>query len=203
MSATSQNVIRLLSRPIVLRTFLVFVVFFLIFHLSSPIQRHADQYRENLGWKETSHKPPNNEPSYTEVYEPSWSEPLNHSSSVHQPTEAKEELNDCPTFPGLDRVVITVKTGATEALDRVPILLATSLRCAPNVYVFSDMEEDIDDIHIYDALDTISDKVKEHPDFNLYRKQYELKEEGEHIGKSLKGMKDVSCISELGPLFGD
>jgi hypothetical protein len=203
MAATSQNVIRFVSRPFVLRTFIIFVVFILLFHLSTPIQRHTDQYREKWGWTETTHKSHNNNPSYNEIYEPPWSEPSNHSSLTDQPTEAKEELDDCPSMPGLDRIVITVKTGATEALDRIPTLMATSLRCAPNVYVFSDMEEDIDNIHIYDALDTISDGIKDHRDFNLYRKQYELKAEGERIGKNLKGMRDVSCIFDIDSLSWD
>ncbi|KAF4626569.1 hypothetical protein G7Y89_g11592 [Cudoniella acicularis] len=88
-----------------------------------------------------------------------------------------ESHNDdaCSLFSGLERVVITVKTGATESLKRIPTQLQTSLRCAPHVYVFSDMAQMIGETQVYDALDTIPTEVTEgNSDFDIYRKQQEL-----------------------------
>jgi len=81
--------------------------------------------------------------------------------------------DECGGFGG--RVVVTVKTGATEALTKIPTQLQTSLRCAPYVYVFSDMAQKIGETQVYDALDTISPNVTEgNSDFDIYRKQYAL-----------------------------
>lgn len=99
--------------------------------------------------------------------------PKNDTLKIDNP---KNKTSDaCTVFSGLDNVVITVKTGATEANIKVPPLLRTSLRCAPHVYVFSDMAQKIGDLEIYDALDTIPESVKEgNADFDIYRKQQEL-----------------------------
>lgn len=84
-------------------------------------------------------------------------------------------VDGCSVPSGLDRVVITVKTGATEASLKVPIQLQTSLRCAPNVYVYSDMAQKLGDVQVFDALDTIPANVKDgNHDFDIYRKQQEL-----------------------------
>lgn len=95
-------------------------------------------------------------------------------STWHQHGESKF-IDVCRASLGLDRVVITVKTGATEALLKVPTQLRTSLRCAPHVYVFSDMAQKLGTVQIYDALDTIPAAVKDgNHDFEIYRKQQEL-----------------------------
>ena len=39
--------------------------------------------------------------------------------------------------------MVAVKTGATEALEKIPALMQTSLRCAKTVLFFSDLEQDI------------------------------------------------------------
>jgi hypothetical protein len=103
----------------------------------------------------------------------------------------------CTPFTGLERVVITVKTGATEAASRIPVQLRTSLRCAPHVYVFSDMAQKIGDIEIFDSLDETSPAVKdENVDFDIYRKQQELKDP-EKIAAELKTMKNPAYSAEL------
>jgi len=103
----------------------------------------------------------------------------------------------CDEKSQLQRVVITVKTGATEAHKRIPIQLQTSLRCAPNLFIFSDMEDDIGNVHIYDALEGIPDSVKENnSDFDLYRKQKVLNDPVK-IATILGNMKDPRRPEDL------
>ena len=46
-----------------------------------------------------------------------------------------------------------VKTGASEAVEKVPTQMATTLRCAKHVLHFSNLEQDIGQYHLHDALD--------------------------------------------------
>lgn len=45
----------------------------------------------------------------------------------------------CAGFPNTDGVQLVMKTGATEAFDRIPTHLLTSLQCLPDFIIFSDM----------------------------------------------------------------
>lgn len=45
----------------------------------------------------------------------------------------------CASFPNTDGVLLVMKTGATEAFDRVPTHLLTTLSCLPDFLIFSDM----------------------------------------------------------------
>ncbi|KAL3427940.1 glycosyltransferase family 31 protein [Phlyctema vagabunda] len=99
-------------------------------------------------------------------------------------------LDVCSGFSGLENVVITVKTGATEAYEKIPTQLQTSLRCAPHVYVFSDMAQSIGDTKIYDVLEDIPAEITdENPDFDIYRKQ-KILEDPSKIPSILKDFKN-------------
>jgi hypothetical protein len=45
----------------------------------------------------------------------------------------------CASFPSTDGVLLVMKTGATEAFDKVPTHLLTALQCLPDFLIFSDM----------------------------------------------------------------
>ncbi|KAL2819580.1 hypothetical protein BDW59DRAFT_121100 [Aspergillus cavernicola] len=75
---------------------------------------------------------------------------------------------DCPSLPGLDNVLLVLKTGVTEAHDKLPIHRNTTLRCMPNYIVWSDYEEQIADIPVHDVLYNESATLHQLPDFNLY-----------------------------------
>lgn len=98
---------------------------------------------------------------------PSSSAPLlSHSTkpAFHSPTPV------CRQLPGADKVVVMVKTGATEALARIPEQIVTLADCVPNLMLFSDMEQYIGEFHLHDALDEIGEEYKEHhEDFQFYR----------------------------------
>ncbi|KIW14601.1 hypothetical protein PV08_07385 [Exophiala spinifera] len=75
----------------------------------------------------------------------------------------------CRQLPGADRVVVIVKTGATEVFARLPQQLITLAACVPNLMIFSDMEQDVGQFHLYDALDEIGPEYRDHhEDFDFY-----------------------------------
>ncbi|CZT12209.1 uncharacterized protein RCO7_10450 [Rhynchosporium graminicola] len=114
-------------------------------------------------------------------------------------TKIGNENNICSNLTDSIRVAITVKTGATEAAEKVPVQVRTSLRCVPiaNIMWFSDMDQDIADHRLHDALDTIDASVTDgNPDFDIYRKQKEL-QDPLLIASQLRGMKDPSDSSAL------
>lgn len=80
-------------------------------------------------------------------------------------------------------MVIAVKTGATEAMARIPMLLVTFLSCAKDdVLFFSDMEQDTGGVHVHDALvDVVDEAKKVNDDFDLYELQKKLTEYGKDI----------------------
>ncbi|KAI1916673.1 hypothetical protein LOZ53_002852 [Ophidiomyces ophidiicola] len=74
-------------------------------------------------------------------------------------------------MPGMDDVLVLMGTGVTEALEKLPIHLETTLRCVPHYAVFSDFEEEIAGVRTHDVLRSLSDEVKNHdPDFELYNR---------------------------------
>ncbi|KAI1170449.1 hypothetical protein F4777DRAFT_118614 [Nemania sp. FL0916] len=81
----------------------------------------------------------------------------------------------CSRFPNTDGILFIMKTGATEAFDRVPTQLLTTMSCLPqNFLLFSDMEQQIGAHHLYDALAHIDDADKSRiSDFDLYHNQQE------------------------------
>jgi hypothetical protein len=93
-------------------------------------------------------------------------EPKSQSKPIHA-YEANAPA--CRHLPGADKVVIIVKTGASEVFTRVPEQLITLAECAPNFMIFSDMDQQIGEFHIQDALDEIGKEYKEnHEDFQFY-----------------------------------
>ncbi|TGJ81491.1 hypothetical protein E0Z10_g7273 [Xylaria hypoxylon] len=84
--------------------------------------------------------------------------------------------NPCARFPNTDGILFVMKTGATEAFDRIPTQLITTMSCLPdsNFLLFSDMEQQMGPYHIYDALSEVDEVDKDRiGDFDLYRSQQE------------------------------
>ncbi|TVY39540.1 hypothetical protein LSUB1_G004870 [Lachnellula subtilissima] len=109
------------------------------------------------------------------------------TTSIESPKADSTSLPPCP--PGLQNVVIGVKTGASEAESKIPALMTTSLRCAQHVLLFSDLEQDIGPYHLHDSLDAVSPSITDNNrDFDLYFKQKELWETKQDISE-LAGIK--------------
>lgn len=103
------------------------------------------------------------------------------SQSASGPHHYEDAQDNCLRLPGSDQIVVTVKTGASEASDRLPIQLATTLRCVSNVLLFSDMEQQLGQHIIHDALAAVPEFLKAgNSDFDLYRQQQARKSLGWH-----------------------
>ncbi|OKP11071.1 hypothetical protein PENSUB_3507 [Penicillium subrubescens] len=63
-----------------------------------------------------------------------------------------------------------MKTGITEAQDKVPVHLRTTLRCIPNKLIVSDFEEDIAGIRTHDVFRNTSESLLTNSDFALYNR---------------------------------
>ncbi|KAJ5885078.1 hypothetical protein N7495_009588 [Penicillium taxi] len=93
------------------------------------------------------------------------------SSSGTNPEYVGEPAPICPPFPGIDDVLVVMKTGVTEARDKVPIHFQTTLRCIPHYVIYSDFEEVIEGVTIHDAFRTMDPEVMERvPDFDIYNR---------------------------------
>ncbi|CAI7637558.1 unnamed protein product [Penicillium bialowiezense] len=79
----------------------------------------------------------------------------------------------------LDDVMVVMKTGATESLEKVPIHLRTTFQCVPHFAIFSDYEETINGVRTYDVLQNVTSETKEtQPEFEIYRRLQEVGREG-------------------------
>lgn len=77
----------------------------------------------------------------------------------------------CPPLPGIEDVLVVLKTGVTEALDKVPIHARTTFRCVPNYVVLSDFTEQVEGIQLYDVLQNVQKDVRlTIEDFDLYNR---------------------------------
>lgn len=82
-------------------------------------------------------------------------------------------ISDAKTesIPGMDDILVILKTGVTESLTKVPIHLETTLASVPHFVVFSDYEEEIAGIQTHDVLRRIDESVKRNiPEFELYNR---------------------------------
>lgn len=129
---------------------------------------------------------------------PPSSSPLARLQNSTSANNDNDNDNECETISkGLSRVVITIHTGATEVLDQIPTQMRTTLRCAPNILIFSDMSQRIGPWEIHDALSSISPLVTvDNTDFDLYRKQQALRDPVK-IASILKDFKDPQREDDL------
>lgn len=102
---------------------------------------------------------------------PSHVRPAPHANLGAPVRAPQDPLRECPDLPGLEDVLVVLKTGVTEAREKVPVHLQTTLRCVPNYLLVSDFEEDIGGVHVYDVLRGLPENVRNsHPDFEMYNR---------------------------------
>ncbi|KAL4748754.1 hypothetical protein BDW72DRAFT_179662 [Aspergillus terricola var. indicus] len=102
---------------------------------------------------------------------------------------------DCPPLPGLENIVLVLKTGVTESQTKLPIHRNTTLRCVPNYIVWSDYDEEVADIPVHNVLYNESSALHNLPDFNLYMRVQEQ-------GRQALTQTDLSGIREESTAFG-
>ncbi|KAE8377580.1 hypothetical protein BDV26DRAFT_263274 [Aspergillus bertholletiae] len=82
----------------------------------------------------------------------------------------------CPALPGIHDILVVLKTGATEARQKVPVHFNTTLKCIPNFVLFSDFEEEIAGVPALDVLRSVDENIKQtQAEFDLYNR---LRESG-------------------------
>ncbi|CBF76694.1 glycosyltransferase family 31 protein [Aspergillus nidulans FGSC A4] len=107
-------------------------------------------------------------------YQPSSSQYTNSAR-----TSSDKKQSQCLPLPGIEDVLVVMKTGVTEALDKVPVHFKTTLRCIPNYVIYSDFEEKIDGVQIHDAFRNIDPAVKQNvDDFQIYNRLSKRGREG-------------------------
>ncbi|KAF1814962.1 hypothetical protein P152DRAFT_391328 [Eremomyces bilateralis CBS 781.70] len=75
----------------------------------------------------------------------------------------------CPYIPGLDDVLVVMKTGSSEADTKLPWHFSTTFRCVPHHFIVSDLEESIQGYDLHDALRDVSPAIrKDVPEMELY-----------------------------------
>jgi hypothetical protein len=82
-------------------------------------------------------------------------------------------------LPGANDTLVVMRTGSTELQDKLPIHMATTLLRYPDSIIFSDYEEDFENRHMIDALESVNSHLKEtSPDFEIWRR---LKQDGRSV----------------------
>lgn len=110
-------------------------------------------------------------------------------------TAVHKQLNvssPCDGFPNMDGIQLVMKTGATEAFDKVPTQLLTNLQCVPDFLLFSDLEQQIGQYHIYNVLDRVDETIiKANDEFKLYTAQQACPISQKECTKDMKGGWDL------------
>ncbi|KAK4185432.1 hypothetical protein QBC35DRAFT_439459 [Podospora australis] len=99
---------------------------------------------------------------------------LNTTGQSSQPiVKTKPPIDPiCDGFPDTSKILLVMKTGASEAFARLPIQMMTVLKCLPDYLIFSDMEQTINGVKVHDSLSTVRKEAQDgNPDFDLYRRQ--------------------------------
>jgi hypothetical protein len=115
------------------------------------------------------------EPSKTVFY---GGAPTSTSTALESSTTSLAALAthaaSCAGFPNTDDILVVMKTGATEAYDKLPIHFLSTLLCNNDTIIFSDMEMNVAGHHVIDVLTDVSEEVKkDNNDFELYRQLQE------------------------------
>ncbi|MBX7558254.1 hypothetical protein K1Y78_62900, partial [Streptomyces sp. tea 10] len=93
-----------------------------------------------------------------------------HNVSDIPDTDLGDQSPPCRPLTGIEDVLVVLKTGITEAQEKVPAHVNTTLRCIPHKLVVSDYEEDLDGIRTHDVFRNISQSLLANEDFGLYNR---------------------------------
>lgn len=120
-----------------------------------------------------------------------------HSPSGSPPSSELSAVPACGRQFDSPRVAVAVKTGATEAVERIPMLMLSALSCAQHVKIYSDLEQDIAGWHLTDALQNISEAAMHgNSDFDFYYDLQEAQKYGQ-VESMLRDVKDPRMPQSL------
>ncbi|KAL7798237.1 glycosyltransferase family 31 protein [Trichoderma ceciliae] len=98
---------------------------------------------------------------------------------------------DCAQFPDTSKILLVMKTGASEAFSKIPTQVLTNLKCLPEFLIFSDMEQEIAGYKIHDSLDRVLNSVKaNNGDFDIYFRQRQCAVDQENCNKHVNVAKE-------------
>ncbi|GAP83506.1 putative glycosyltransferase family 31 protein [Rosellinia necatrix] len=99
----------------------------------------------------------------------SSSGPTRNSPAVAASAQDREDGVICPQSPLMKDVFVVLRTGATEAREKLPVHLRTVLTCVPDYVIFSDMDEVVDGRAVHDVLGGVNETIRQAaPEFALY-----------------------------------
>ncbi|KAJ6119795.1 hypothetical protein N7523_004075 [Penicillium sp. IBT 18751x] len=107
-----------------------------------------------------------------------------------------EKASTCHPLPGMDDILVVIKTGITEAQHKLPVHIRTTLRCIPNKLIVSDFEEEIDGLRTLDVFRNVSQSLYSNTDFALYNRARQggraalIDEDHTKVANSAFGMSD-------------
>ena len=82
----------------------------------------------------------------------------------------RTEVDHCPQSSGANDILVVLRTGASEALEKLLIHFNTTLRCVPNYVIHSDDAEIIDGHEIHDVFQDVNKTlIATEPAFAPYR----------------------------------
>lgn len=132
----------------------------------------------------------------------SYTAPARPFISSAQFSPPRKSTHHLPAFceaVNVSNIAVSVKTSATELLNKLSAQLITSLRCVPDPLIFSDLDQTIGSHEIHDALSSVSPEIIEtNPDFDVYLEQKRLHAQSYSVdlGKS-------EIFPSRGPVDGD
>lgn len=122
-------------------------------------------------------------------------QPVQPASGVDIATKPTDPR--CNAFPDQGNLQVIIKTGATEAYEKLLPQLMTTLSCSKRIDIFSDLEETIGGYHVRDALEDFDSEMKlNDPDFEIYRTQQEYHATGQDITELGKKHKAVWTLDK-------
>lgn len=156
--------------------------------ITTPIPRPTQQHVEKLIF-DTNPPPPS--PSTPDPAVPALPyQPLTTQTHGYEEESFNEHSveSDCRHLPGADKVMVMLKTGATEIYSKLPTHLLTTLSCVTNFKIYSDLSQTFaNSIPVTDIIAPVSRSLREnHDDFRLYQDLQKWQREGQDLSK-LKG----------------
>jgi hypothetical protein len=123
-------------------------------------------------------------------------EPADFSTANETEAQSEKASPSCRQLPGIEDILVVVKTGITEAQHKVPVHIRTTLRCIPNKLIVSDFEEEIDGLRTLDVFRNVSQTLYSNNDFALYNRARQggraalTNEDHTKVANSAAGMMD-------------
>lgn len=119
---------------------------------------------------------------------PTSAEPTTSDHGAQSKISQADRDPICAGFPDTSRILLVMKTGATESYDKLPVQIMTALKCLPDFLLFSDLDQHIGGYHVRDSLETVLEEAKENnADFDLYRLQQQCAVDQDNCVKSIEG----------------